>query len=86
MRGISEFNVGFNVPNLSVSKWTIYELDVSEEIPYYRVQRKYLFSQEKVLKWLETRRNMGYSDKMTTEQVEAIEISGYLPRKPFGYN
>lgn len=71
---------------LNVSKWTIYELVAAQEIPFYRVQKKYVFSQEKVIKWLETRRDLGYGKRLTFQQVDEVEKAPYPPRKPFGYN
>lgn len=71
---------------LGVSIWMIYDLIKSEGMPFYRLGHKIVFSEEKVLKWLETRRNLGYAGKMTPIQIDAIEKAPYPPRKQWGYN
>ena len=69
---------------LGVSIWTIYDFIKANDIPFYRLGHRIVFSEEKVLKWLETRKEMGYKGKMTLVQVEAIEQAPYPKRKPFG--
>lgn len=71
---------------LGVSIWMIYDLIKAEGMPFYRLGHRIVFSEEKVLKWLEMRSNLGYRGKMTPNQVDAIEKAPYPPRKPFGYN